>query len=72
MAKKQQLKPVDLLLKICLKELFEKRTFSTEVYNAIEQEITDPNTRYRAKKRIKGIIQIIKKENKNQDLTIYF
>lgn len=72
MAKKQQLKPVDLLLKICLKKLFEKQTSSTDIYKAVDAEITDPNTRYRAKKRIKGIIEIIKSENKDEDLKRYF
>ena len=72
MKQKNLLKPVDLLLKICLKMLFEKRTYKSEIYKEIEAEITDPNTRYRAKQRIKRLVETIKKENKDKELTRYF
>ncbi len=70
--KKEVLKPVDILLKICLKELFENEVSSSKIYSELEKEITNPNTRYRAKKRIKSLIDSIKKENTNEDLRRYF
>jgi hypothetical protein len=70
--KKEVLKPVDLLLQIFLKELFEKKTWSTDIYKLIDAEITEPNTRYRAKLRIKKLIKLIKEENTNDDLRRYF
>ena len=72
MKKKEALKPVDLLLKITLKKLFENQISSSQIYREIDEEITEPNTRYRAKQRIKKLIEIIKKENKNDDLKRYF
>lgn len=64
MKKKPTLKPVDILLKITLKKLFENEVSSSIIYQDIDAEITEPNTRYRAKQRISKLIEIIKKENK--------
>lgn len=72
MKRKKELKPIDILLKICLKKLFENGVYSSSVYNDLEAEITDPNTRWRAKSRIRGIINTIKAENKDKELTRYF
>ena len=72
MKKKKELKPVDILLKICLKELFENRVSSHKIYLEIDKEITIPNTRYRAKLRINNLIELIKKENKNDEIRRYF
>lgn len=72
MRKKATLKPVDLLLKITLKKLFENEVWSSQIYKDIDAQITEPNTRYRAKQRIKKLIEIIKKENTNDDLRRYF
>ncbi|MDX6187750.1 hypothetical protein SGQ83_00200 [Flavobacterium sp. Fl-318] len=62
MKQKTELKPVDILLKICLKRLLEQGTWSSKIYEDIEAEIKIPNTRYRAKQRIKKLIAQIRKE----------
>lgn len=65
MKKKPTLKPVDILLKICLKRLLENGIGGYEINKDLEAEITIPNTRYRAKLRIKKLIAEIREENKN-------
>jgi len=66
MKQKGELKPVDILLKICLKRLHEMGISSYEINKDIEAEIKIPNTRYRAKQRIKKLIEQINKENKTR------
>jgi hypothetical protein len=68
MKQKTKLKPVDILLKICLKKLLEQGVSSYEINQDLEAEIKIPNTRYRAKLRVKKIIDEINKENKNKGL----
>jgi hypothetical protein len=69
---KQALKPVDILLKICLEKLLENNIRSSEIYNALEAEITNANTRYRAKIRINKLIEMIKKDNKDIEWHSFF
>lgn len=68
MKQKTELKPVDILLKICLKRLHEIGISSYEINKDIEAEIKIPNTRYRAKQRIKKLIDEIKKEAGNKGI----
>lgn len=62
MKQKTELKPVDILLKICLKRLHDIGVSSYQINADIEAEIKIPNTRYRAKQRIKKLIAQIRKE----------
>ena len=68
MKQKTELKPVDILLKICLKRLHEIGISSYEINKDIEAEIKIPNTRYRAKQRIKKLIDEIKKESEKKGI----
>jgi hypothetical protein len=64
MKKKPILKPIDILLKICLQRLLiEYDDSSYQLYKDIEAQIKDPNTRYRAKLRIKKLIKQVKEED---------
>lgn len=66
------MKPLDILLKICLKKLLENGIGGYEINKDLEAEITIPNTRYRAKLRIKKLIAEIEKENKDIKPKRYF
>lgn len=68
MKQKIKLKPVDILLKICLKKLLEQGTWTSEIYKDLEEEIKIPNTRYRAKLRIKKLIGEIRKESEKKGI----
>jgi hypothetical protein len=72
MKQKKELKPVDILLKICLKRLHEMGISCYEINKDLEAEIKIPNTRYRAKQRIKKLIDEIKKESVKKGISKTF
>lgn len=64
MKKKPLLKPIDILLKVCLQRLLiQYNDSSYDFYKDIDAQIKDPNTRYRAKLRIKELIKQVKEED---------